>query len=194
MPGTNVLYVPSRTEPDVVWVEKVGILDAIMDWSRASDYASFKRDYPFVDGLPLVKPPYGRVTAIDLDTGEHLWMSPVGRGPVNHPALRGLDLPPLGWFDRSFPLATETVLVLATGWARGLTHPGAEAFVDLGPRLRAFDLETGAVLAEVRLRDQPGGNPISYLVDGRQYLVIPVNSDDSWAPQLLALALPEAGP
>ncbi len=191
VPGTNVLYVPSRTEPDVVRVEKVGGLEALVRPFRASDYASFKWDDPFVDGLPLTRPPYGRVTAIDLDTGEHLWMSPVGRGPVNHPALRGLDLPPLGWFDRSFPLATETVLVLATGFPRGLERPGAEAFVEPGPRLRAFDLETGAVLAELKLRDNPGGSPISYMVDGRQYLVIPINGYDSWAPQLLALALPE---
>ena len=60
-----------------------------------------------------------------------------------------------------------------------------------GPRLRAFDLETGAVLAELKLRANPGGSPISYMVDGRQYLVIPINGSDSWAPQLLALALPE---
>ena len=136
-----------------------------------------------------MKPPYGRVTAIDLNTGEHLWMSPVGRGPVNHPALRGLDLPPLGWFDRSFPLATETVLILATGMPRSLP-PGAGAFVDLGACLRAFDLETGAVLAEVKLRDQPEGSPVSYMVDGRQYLVVPVNGAPG-APQLLALTLPE---
>ena len=180
VPGTNVLYVASRTEPDVVWLEQAG---------APGEYGSFTRGDVYVDGLPLVKPPYGRVTAIDLDTGEHLWMSPVGRGPVNHPALRGLDLPPLGWFDRSFPLATETVLILATGMPRSLP-PGAEAFVDLGACLRAFDLETGAVLAEVKLRDQPEGSPVSYMVDGRQYLVVPVNGAPG-APQLLALALPE---
>jgi len=156
---------------------------------RASDWASSKWDYPFVDGLPLTRPPYGRVTAIDLDTGEHLWMSPVGEGPVNHPALRDLDLPPLGWVDRSFPLATGTVLVLATGSTRGLLWL-PEAFVERAPRLRAYDLETGAVLAELKLQDQPGGHPMSYMVDGRQYLVIPVNGDRR-APQLLALALPE---
>ena len=192
VPGTNVLYVPSRTEADVVRVEREGPFDALLRPFRASDWSSSKWDYPFVDGLPLTRPPYGRVTAIDLDTGEHLWMSPVGEGPVNHPALRDLDLPPLGWFDRSFPLATETVLVLATSWARGMASPGFEAFVDPWPRLRAFDLETGAVLAEVRLRDQPGGNPISYMADGRQYLVVPINGWRSGAPQLLALALSEA--
>ena len=190
--ATNVLYVPSSIEIDIVRVEKVGALGALLHPLRVSDYASFTGGDDHVDGLPLVKPPYGRVTAIDLDTGEHLWMSPVGEGPVNHPALRGLDLPPLGWVDRSFPLATETVLVLATGSTRGVRwHP--EAFVDRAPRLRAFDLETGAVLAEVKLHGEPGGHPISYMVDGRQYLVVPVNGRDSWAPQLLALALPEAG-
>ncbi len=191
-PGTNVLYVPSSIEIDIVRVEKVGALGGLVRPFRVSDYASFTGGDDHVDGLPLVKPPYGRVTAIDLDSGEHLWMSPVGEGPVNHPALRGLDLPPLGWVDRSYPLATETVLVLATGSTRGLLWL-PEAFVERAPRLRAFDLETGAVLAELKLQDQPGGHPMSYMVDGRQYLVIPVNGD-RWAPELLALALPEGDP
>ena len=49
-----------------------------------------------MDGLPIFKPPYARVTAFDMNTGEHLWTAPVGNGPRNHPALKGLDLPPLG--------------------------------------------------------------------------------------------------
>ena len=53
-------------------------------------------------GLPLTKPPYGRITAIDMRTGDHLWMRALGSGPVNHPALQGLDLPDLGWGVRFF--------------------------------------------------------------------------------------------
>ena len=80
VPKKNVLYVPSRTRPDIVRLEKVEGLRTF------SDYAFFKDDSEYVDGLPLTKPPYGRITAIDLDTGEHVWMSPVGKGPINHKA------------------------------------------------------------------------------------------------------------
>ena len=183
VPKENVLYVPSRTRPDIVRLEKVEGLRAF------SDYAFFMDDSEYVDGLPLTKPPYGRITAIDLDTGEHVWMSPVGKGPINHKALRDLDLPAMGWFHYNFILATETVLVVVSqrpGWWGDVS----DAFVEKGPYLRAFDLDTGAVLAEMEFPGQPNGSPISYMADGRQYIVFPINSDE-WVPQLLALALPK---
>ena len=155
-----------------------------------SAYASFKRSAEYVNGLPLTKPPYGRITAIDLDTGEHVWMSPVGQGPVNHRALRDLDLPAMGWFHYNFILATETVLVVVSqqpDWWGDLSDFN---FVEQGPYLRAFDLDTGAVLAEMEFPGRPYGSPISYMADGRQYIVFPIN-DDRGVPQLVALALPE---
>ena len=184
VPKENVLYVPSRTRPDIVRLEKVEGLRTF------SDYAFFKDDSEYVDGLPLTKPPYGRITAIDLDTGEHVWMSPVGQGPINHKALRDLDLPAMGWFHYNYVLATETVLVVVSqrpGWWGDVS---GDAFVENGPYLRAFDLDTGAVLTEMEFPGNPNGSPISYMADGRQYIVFPINSDD-WVPQLLALALPE---
>ena len=184
VPKENVLYVPSRTDADIVRLEKVEGLRSF------SDYAFFKDDTEYVDGLPLTKPPYGRITAIDLDTGEHIWMSPVGKGPVNHKALRDLDLPAMGWFHYNYILATETVLVVVSqspDWWGDLSD---NAFVEQGPYLRAFDLDTGAVLAEMEFPGNPNGSPISYMADGRQYIVFPINNDD-WVPQLVALALPE---
>ena len=67
-----------------------------------------------------MKPPYGRITAIDLNTGEHKWMQPVGDGPRDHPTLRHLDLPPLGWAQRNFPLLTQSLLFAASqaSWGR----------------------------------------------------------------------------
>ena len=184
VPASNTLYVPSRTRPDVVRLEKV-------EGARAfSDYAFFMDDLESVDGLPLSKPPYGRVTAIDLNSGEHRWMSPVGRGPVRHEALRDLDLPDLGWFHYNYVLATRTVLVVASARPYWWGDLGRDAFVEDGPRLRAFDLDSGAVLAEMELPGNPNGSPISYVSDGRQYIVLPVNNDN-WTPQLVALALPE---
>ena len=179
-----MLYVPSRTDADIVWLEKVKNPRAF------SAYASFKRNTEYVNGLPLTKPPYGRITAIDLDTGEHVWMSPVGQGPVNHKALRDLDLPPMGWFHYNFILATETVLVVVSQQPDWWGDLRDDDFVEQTPYLRAFDLDTGAVLAEMEFPGSPYGSPISYMAAGRQYLVFPINDDDG-APQLVAMALPE---
>ena len=87
-------------------------------------------------GLPLWKPPYSRMTAIDMNTGEHAWMSPLGNGERirNHPMLRDLDLPPLGGdWARTGPLLTTTLLIQA------LVAGG----IDGGPRLVAYDKTTG---------------------------------------------------
>ena len=184
VPGTNMLYVPSRTSPDIVRLEKVEGLRTF------SDYAFFMDDDEFADGLPLTKPPYGRITAIDLDTGEHTWMSAVGKGPIKHKALSDLDLPALGWFQYNFVLATETILVVASGRPTWWGALSADNFVEKGPYLRAFDLRTGEVLVEMELPANPNGSPMTYMADGRQYIVFPVNNDD-WQPQLLAFALPE---
>jgi quinoprotein glucose dehydrogenase len=183
-PNTNVLYVPSRTRPDIVRLQKV-------EGPRSfSAYAFFMDDEEYVDGLPLTKPPYARITAIDLDTGEHVWMSPVGRGPVKHEALRDMDLPDLGWFHYNFVLVTRTILVVASQKPHWWGNLGRDSFVEQGPYVRAFDLETGTVLAEMELPGNPNGSPITYMADGRQYIVFPVN-DDNWVPQLVALSLPQ---
>ena len=184
LPKKNVLYVPSRTDPAIVWLEKVRNLRAF------SAYASFNGRAEYVNGLPLTKPPYGRITAIDLDTGEHVWMRPVGQGPVNHKALRDLDLPAMGWFHYNYILATETVLVVVSQQPDWWGDLSDNDFVEQGPYLRAFDLDTGAVLAEMEFPGSPNGSPISYMANGRQYIVFPINDDDG-GPQLLALALPE---
>lgn len=81
-PGTGMLYVPSRTMPSLA------ILNRIDDEASHTRYSADRRTrLSGPRGLPLFKPPYGRVTAIDMGTGEHRWMRPLGRGPVNHPAL-----------------------------------------------------------------------------------------------------------
>ena len=98
-------------------------------------------------GLPLLKPPYSRVTAIDMNTGEHAWMMPAGAGERirNLPQLKGLDLPALGG-DSTFsgPLLTRTLLIYA------LTTGGSSG----GPRLVALDKATGKELARPTC---PGG-------------------------------------
>ena len=133
-------------------------------------------------GLPLFKPPYSRMTAIDLNTGDHAWMQPMGSGDRirNHPLLRDLDLPPLGGdSSRSGPLVTKTLLIYA------LTTGGTTD----GPRLVALDKATGQGLASVDLPRGAIGTPMTYLLDGRQYIALTVGG--SPVPELIALALPE---
>lgn len=181
-PEKNLLYVPSRTHPYFVRLAKLS------DKHAFSAYASFSTGHEYIDGLPLTKPPYGRITAIDLETGEHLWTRAVGRGPVLHEKLRDLDLPDLGWFQHNYAIATRTMLLVTSQRPYWWGSLGQENFVERQPYLRAFDLDTGDVLAEMPLAGDPGGNPISYMVGERQYLVFPIN-DDHGVPQLLALAL-----
>jgi quinoprotein glucose dehydrogenase len=132
-------------------------------------------------GLPLFKPPYSRMTAIDMNTGDHVWMVPLGNGDAvrNHPLLKGLNLPPVGGDSTlSGPLLTKTLLIGA------LTRGGPND----GPRLVARDKATGRELASVDLPGVAIGTPMTYIVDGKQYIALTVAGDP--VPELVALALP----
>ena len=145
-------------------------------------------------GLPLVKPPYGRITAINLNTGEHLWMRPIGEGPREHAALRHLHLPPLGWPRRSFPLLTKSLLFVAQqGILRGLgpSHAGTDELELQNHEavLRAFDPDNGALIAQITLPGNASGAPMTYMVEGKQFIVIPIGGAGQPA-ELVALRLP----
>ncbi len=138
---------------------------------------------PGPDGLPLTKPPYGTITAIDLNTGEHLWQIPNGETPdriKNHPALAGVDLPNTGQFSHATKLVTRTLLMYGEG--RGGT-----------PRFHAVDKATGE---EVGVVDLPGNTmtaPMTFMHEGKQYVVMAVGgrgSDGDFAGSLVALTLP----
>jgi quinoprotein glucose dehydrogenase len=133
---------------------------------------------PDLQGLPITKPPYGRITAIDMNAGEHLWQIANGPTPkdiAEHPALRGLDIPPTGRSTRAVTLVTKTLLFAAEGW--GGT-----------PALRAHDKATGEVLAEIPLPGAVGAPPMTYAVDGKQYVVVSVAGERG--AELVALSLP----
>jgi quinoprotein glucose dehydrogenase len=130
-------------------------------------------------GLPLFKPPYSRITAIDLNTGEHAWMVPNGDGDRvrNNPRLRDLNLPPVGGDGRGGPVLTKTLFISA------LTAGGTTG----GPRLVARDKTTGAELASIDLPAGAIGTPMTYMLDGKQYIALTIGGD---VPELIALALP----
>jgi len=179
-PETGVLYVPSVTFP---W------LGALVPGPGRFTYTQTRKRLdrepgPGPRGLPITKPPYGRITAIDLNTGDHLWMAANGDGPRDHPALKALNLPPLGQPGRAAPLLTKTLLFVTEGSAAGLSVPPGGG----GPWLRAFDKKTGAVVAAIRLPAGATGAPMTYLHEGRQYIAVAV-ADAGHAPELVALAV-----
>ncbi len=138
-------------------------------------------------GLPLIKPPYGRITAIDLNTGDHAWMTPLGTTPdwiTNHPALKGVTLPNTGRWDHPGLLVTKTLLMAGEGSGLYATPPGSG-----GPMFRAYDKKTGAIVGEVKLPANQSGMPMTYLAGGKQYVVVPVGAV-GMPGEFVALTLP----
>jgi quinoprotein glucose dehydrogenase len=138
-------------------------------------------------GLPLIRPPWGRITAIDLNTGEHLWMIANGDAPdyiKNHPALKGIDLSNTGKPSRSPLLVTKALLFGADGNNLWAAPAGAG-----GNMFRAIDKRTGKVIHEMALPSMATGVPMTYMVDGRQIIVVAVGAAGVPA-ELVALALP----
>ena len=180
-PETGILYVPSVHSGTVVGLSRSEHPRSDVDWvMRGATHI------PGPQGLPLFKPPYGRLVAIDLNQGEILWSVANGDGPRDHPALAGLDLPPLGQGGRAAPLVTKSLVFLGEGANVGAAFlpPGSG-----GKMFRAYDKHTGAVVWEKELSGGTTAAPISYMVDGKQYVVVTVGWDDMES-EYLALALP----
>ena len=174
-PETGILYVPSTNRAMAVKYARPdgGNLRYVSQGLLSGRQPRMPRD------LPLLKPPYTRMTAIDLNRGEHAWMQPNGDGNRyrHNPLLRDLDLPPLGGDGAGGPLVTKTLLV------SGLNAGGTGD----GPRLIARDKANGQILASVDLPGRPIGTPMTYLHEGRQYIALTVGGE---VPALVALALP----
>jgi len=184
---TGWLYIPSHTKPDVVLLDRT-----VDDFGDSTYFAWRNRTLYGPQGLPLTKPPYSRITAIDLRSGDHMWMASTGTGPVNHPALKPLDaLPPLGSGGRFFVLATPTALLVTAEHTQWLPGGGYPFEVDPERYLWAYDLEDGQILARLPLPGNATGNPMTYSVDGRQFIAIPTNLPGPGGPAgITALALP----
>jgi quinoprotein glucose dehydrogenase len=123
-----------------------------------------------VDGVPLWKPPYGRITALDLNQGTKLWTVANGDGPINHPLLKGLNLPPLGDPGRPVALVTKTLLFVGDASNAIVGHAGIAG----AARFRAYDKSTGQVVAQIDLPVGTTGGPMTYLAGGKQIIVVPV--------------------
>ena len=182
-PETGIIYIPSATLPHGMGL--VAPPGGTSDWPYIIQMDT--KIGPF--GLPLLKPPYRRITAIDLNTGEHVWQIPFGRGPANHPMLEHLNLPPLGSVF-SDVVAEGGVLITKTLLISYLAQKDEIDPEAHGSILVAHDKMTGDLLGEVLVDQRLHGPPMSYQVGNKQYIAVAGGGRDD-DNELLVFALPD---
>lgn len=177
-PDSGWLYVPTRyslstvelVEPDPAR-SNMRLIGKVGGWV----------DGP--SGLHLFKPPYGKVVAIDLNTGDEAWWTPLGDGPIAHPLLKDMNLEPMGDARRGYPLLTKTMLFIG----QSPTSLGGHLPTDdpEGPNLYVFDKRNGDEVWRGRVPGNIFGNPMTYRHEGTQYIAIPLTGPS----RIVALAL-----
>ena len=192
-PETGILYIFSNTgasSAGLVNDPEQSDMDFIMGTAPNPDPAAGRGRGGAgglrVRGLPLVKPPYGRITAIDMNKGEIAWQIPhgaTGDDVRNNEALQGLDIPRTGRHGRIGTLVTKTLVIAGEGGV--FTTPSGES----GAMLRAYDKATGEETGSVYMPAPQSGSPMTYMLDGRQYIVIAI-SGGGYPGELLAFRLP----
>jgi quinoprotein glucose dehydrogenase len=139
-----------------------------------------------VQGLPIVKPPYGVISAINLDRGDIQWQVPFGETPDNirnSPALKGMNIPNTGMNGSVGVLVTKTLVILGDSQVTSVTHPR-------GAMMRAYDKATGKEVGAVWMPAPVSGSPMTYSWQGKQYIVIAV-SGGNYSGEYIAYALPD---
>jgi quinoprotein glucose dehydrogenase len=142
-----------------------------------------------VQGLPIFKPPYGVLSAINLDRGEIVWQVPHGDTPDNvrnHPALKGIDIPKTGQPGTSGVglLVTKTLVIMGDSQVTTTAqHPR-------GAMLRAYDKATGREVGALWMPAPQSGSPMTYLLDGKQYIIVAV-SGGAYTGEYIAFRLPD---
>lgn len=174
-PVTGVNFIPSNTSISKLALRAPDPEESDMDYFSAGLRA------PRVFGeIPLVRPPWGRITAVDMNTGDHVWMAPNGDTPQaikDLPQLAGVDLPRTGKATRIGSLVTSTLLFAGEGF-------GGD------PYLHAYDKATGEVVASIELPAAQSGMPMTYMHNDVQYLIMTVGASGH-AAELVALKLGE---
>ncbi|MDX1489895.1 MAG: hypothetical protein R3332_01300 [Pseudohongiellaceae bacterium] len=172
-PESGVLFIPSSDNPNAPLMASLPQEESNFNFLRRSN-----QSIRGPRGLPIIKPPYSTITAIDMNRGEILWQVPNGKDHAvvtNHPDLEGVDLPALGGGGKNPVLVTPSLLI----------H--AQRTLD-GAVLLARDKQTGAEIASVPLPANPSGAPMSYFIDGKQYISLSILGNP--VPELVTFVLP----
>jgi len=188
-PETHTLYVTTYRVPSLITVHK-----PIAAWQGSYDLIGESRYVRGPRGLPLMKPPFASLVAIDMDSGEHRWRIPIGRssamGPVRRLNLSG----DYGVLARSWALVTKSVMIVVQMGYLSPPHFVPEKkrpirdLHNLDPHLWVYDKATGDKLAEIELPSNATGAPITYVAGGKQFIVFPVGGGPV-TEELIAVAL-----
>ena len=177
--ATPMGLIPSGTRSDVGWIS--GRAPGIQGGGTT------------VKGLPLLKPPYGQISAIDLKTGTIAWQVPHGDTPdniKNNPALKGVNIPKTGRPGAAITLVTKTLLIAG--------EKGTVTMADgrVGANLDAYDKATGKLVGSVYIPAPATGGPMTYMVNGTQYIILPIGGNIGGRPhaEFMAFRLPTNQP
>ena len=185
-PETGIFYVYTKTQ-----LGSLGLVNdperSDMDFIRGTPEGVARRETSTnIRGLPIIKPPWGRITAVDLTRGEIAWQIAHGEAPDNirnHRLLEGVELPRTGWPGRIGVLVTKT-LAIAGDSALHTTESG-----EVGSMLRAYDKATGDEVGAVYMEAPQSGSPMTYMVDDTQYIVV-AGSGGGRSGRLVAFRVP----
>ena len=183
---TNMMYVPTRNTFMSVGLRKAD--DSLTDWKYVQGRGGGLMYLP--NGLPINRPPWSLVTATDMNKGEHVWSRGIGSAADwirNHPAIKDLDLDwdSMGQISvRPSPLVTKSFLFLAESANIG-GDPGGKMF-------RAYDKQSGEVVAEIELPELTSGAPMTYMHEGRQFIAMALSTREHPA-ELVVLSIPQKG-
>jgi quinoprotein glucose dehydrogenase len=168
---TGYFYIPSKAGP--------GITSVVHDPKSDLRFSRGPGANLTVQGLPILKPPYSRITALDLNKGEFAWVAPLGTTPARvsgHAALKDVKLPNTGGINlHALLLVTKTLLIAGEGWGGS-------------PVVRAYDKKTGDVVSEVSIPGMMGSMPMTYMANGKQYIAFTVGTATQPA-EVVSLAL-----
>lgn len=171
-PETNLLYVPSQT--------RLALL-SLKDGDESTDVRYVASNSPKLEvfGIPIAQPPWGRITAIDMNSGKIKWSVANGETPeaiTNNPYLKGVEIPRTGKATRAGLLLTKTLLFAGEGF-------GGD------PVFRAHDKYNGKIISEIVLPGSQSSPPSTYMINNRQFIIMTI-SDGKSPAELIALSLP----